>query len=57
MTGWRNSGRRESAVSRATSWRWRPRYMRYVVPAVRTPASSSCSKIVRTFDRCAPFML
>ena len=29
--------RRVSAVSLATSWRWRPRYIRYVVPAVRTP--------------------
>ncbi len=49
---------RASAVSLATSWRWRPRYMRYVVPAVRTPASSSDSNTVSTSrERCSRFML
>ena len=49
---------RVSAVSREISCSWRPRYMRYVVPAVRTPASSSDSNTVGTSaGRCSAFML
>ena len=49
---------RVSAQSRDTSCSWRPRKMRYDVQAVRTPASSSVSKIVGTSaDRCWEFML
>ena len=47
-TAWRKTvaAIRVSAVSLASSWRWRPRYIRYVVPAVRTSASSSVSNTV-----------
>ena len=49
---------RVSAQSRETSCAWRPRKMRYDVQAVRTPASSSVSKIVGTSGaRCSEFML
>jgi hypothetical protein len=49
---------RVSAVSVDGSWRWRPRYIRYVVPAVRTPASSSVSNTVGVAcERCSAFML
>jgi hypothetical protein len=48
---------RVSAVSFVTSCRWRPRYMRYVVPAVRMSASSSVSNTVGvSADRCSAFM-
>src|SRR4051812_50229565 len=49
---------RVSAVSFEIWCSWRPRYMRYVVPAVRTPASSSDSNTVGTSaGRCSAFML
>ena len=49
---------RVNAQSLETSWGWRPRKMRYEVQAVRTPASSSVSKIVGTSGaRWCSFML
>ena len=43
--------RRASAVSTAGWCSWRPRYIRYVVPAVRTSASSSASNTVAHLAR------
>jgi hypothetical protein len=60
MTGRRITveARRVSAVVFDIRCSWRPRYIRYVVPAVRTPASSSDSNTVGTSaGRCRAFML